>query len=89
MRLDKFLKVSGLIKRRSVAKEACAAGRVSLNGRLAKAATEVHAGDLVEISLARRYLKVEILEIPRGNVPKPKATELYRVLLEQTLPEEW
>ena len=61
MRLDKYLKVSRLIKRRSVAKEVCDGGKVSVNGKTAKAGTEVKVGDVLEIGFGPRMLKVEVL----------------------------
>lgn len=63
MRLDKFLKVSRVIKRRPVANEACDAGRVIVNGKLAKASTEVKIGDIVEIKYGEKIIKFEILTI--------------------------
>ena len=63
MRLDKYLKVSRLIKRRTVAREACDQGRVSLNGRVAKAGAAVKVGDVIEIAFGTRNVKAEILDI--------------------------
>ena len=63
MRLDKFLKVSRVIKRRTVANEACDAGRVSINGRTAKASSEVKLGDIVEIVYGEKIIKFEITSI--------------------------
>lgn len=63
MRLDKFLKVSRVIKRRPVANEACDAGRVSINGKIAKASTEVKVGDIVEIKFGEKTIKFEISAI--------------------------
>jgi ribosomal 50S subunit-recycling heat shock protein len=80
MRLDRFLKVSRLIKQRSVAKWACDAGRVSLLGRKAKAGTVVKPGDELTISLRDRTLVVRVLETPRGNVSKERAPTLYELL---------
>jgi len=77
MRIDKFLKVSRLIKRRTVAAEACEAGRVSVNGKTAKPGLDVKPGDLVEIRFGDRALKVEVLEI-RETVGKSEAAALYR-----------
>ena len=62
MRLDKYLKVSRLIKRRTVANEACDAGRVMINGKTAKAGTDVKVGDVIEIGFGTRNVKVEVLE---------------------------
>ena len=72
MRLDKFLKVSRLIKRRTVANEACDAGRVTVNGSAAKASVKVKPGDIIEIQFGTKSVKVEVLEIKetfRGNLP--------------------
>ncbi|MBD3367100.1 MAG: RNA-binding S4 domain-containing protein [Candidatus Eisenbacteria bacterium] len=80
MRLDRFLKLSRLIKQRSVAKAACDAGRVELVGRKAKAGSEVDVGDEIVLNLRDRTLVVRVLEIPRGNVSKDRARTLYEVL---------
>lgn len=79
MRLDKFLKVSRLIKRRTVANEACSAGRVLVNGKTAKAGTNVKPGDKIEIQFGNRETAVEVLEIA-DTVKKDQASELYRYL---------
>ncbi len=81
MRLDKYLKVSRLIKRRTVAKEACDGGRVSLNGRQAKAGTEVNPGDVLEIRFGNRLGRYEVVAI-QETVRKELAGEMYRVLNE-------
>lgn len=80
MRLDQFLKLSRLIKQRSVAKWACDAGRVEVLGRKAKAGTEVRVGDELTIGLRDRTLRVRVLEIPTGNVSKGRAPTLYELL---------
>jgi ribosomal 50S subunit-recycling heat shock protein len=80
MRLDRFLKLSRLIKQRSVAKWACDAGRVSILGRRAKAGTTVRVGDELTISLRDRTLEVRVLEIPTGNVSKERAATLYELI---------
>ncbi len=77
MRLDKFLKVSRLIKRRTVANEACDAGRVLVNGRPAKASLSVKAGDVIEIQFGAKAVKVEVLSV-QETVKKDDAAELYR-----------
>ena len=77
MRLDKFLKVSRLIKRRAVANEACDGGRVSGNGAPAKASREVKAGDVIEIRFGERTTRVEVLNVAEA-VPKADAAALYR-----------
>ena len=79
MRLDKFLKVSRLIKRRTVANEACDAGRVSVNGKVAKAGVAVKAGDIIEICFGTRNVKVEVLDVAE-TVRKEEAKELFRYL---------
>ncbi len=79
MRIDKFLKVSRIIKRRTVASEACTAGRITLNGRTAKAGAEVKIGDTVEVSLGPKKMKFEILSLSE-HVKKDDAAEMYRVL---------
>ena len=81
MRLDKYLKVSRIIKRRTVAKEACDGGRVVVNGRVAKAGTEVKAGDVMEIRFGSRLGRYEVLAV-QETVRKENAAELYRVLAE-------
>lgn len=79
MRLDKYLKVSRLIKRRTVANEACDAGRVLINGREAKASAAVKAGDILEIQFGSKTVKVEVLNV-QETVRKEEAQELYRYL---------
>ena len=79
MRLDKFLKVSRLIKRRTVANEACDAGRVMVNGKTAKASADVKAGDILEIAFGTRTVKAEILSV-QETVRKEEASEMIRYL---------
>lgn len=79
MRLDKYLKVSRLIKRRTVANDACDAGRISVNGKAARASYEVKPGDILEISLGSNRLKAEVLSVVEV-VRKEAAGELYRVI---------
>ncbi len=79
MRLDKFLKVSRLIKRRTVANEACDAGRVKVNGHRAKASTRVKVGDEIEIAFGNRTVRVEVLRLEE-TVKKEDAAELFRYL---------
>ncbi len=81
MRLDKYLKVSRIIKRRTVAKEACDGGRVSINGKVAKAGAEVKLGDVMEIRFGNRLGKYEVTSI-QEVVRKENATEMYRVVSE-------
>lgn len=79
MRLDKFLKVSRLIKRRTIANEACDAGRVLVNGKTAKASLAVKAGDVIEIQFGNREVKAEILNVAE-TVRKEEAKDLFRYL---------
>lgn len=77
MRLDKFLKVSRLIKRRTVANEACDGGRVSVNGAPSKASRDVKVGDVIEIRFGERVTKVEVLSVAEA-VSKADAPTIYR-----------
>ena len=79
MRLDKYLKVSRLIKRRTVANEACDAGGVMINGKTAKAGTDVKVGDVIEIGFGTRNVKVEVLDV-QETTRKEDAKELFRYL---------
>ncbi len=79
MRLDKYLKVSRLIKRRTVANEACDAGRVMVNGKVAKASLDVKEGDIIEIGFGNRQVKAEVLEV-RETTRKDDAKEMFRYL---------
>ena len=79
MRLDKFLKVSRLIKRRTVANEACDAGRVLVNGVVAKASVKVKAGDIIEIQFGTKTVKVVVLDI-QDTTKKEEAKDLFRYL---------
>ena len=79
MRLDKFLKVSRLIKRRTVANEACDAGRVLVNGVVAKASVKVKVGDIIEIQFGTRTVKVEVLDI-EDTTKKEEAGDLFKYL---------
>ena len=79
MRLDKFLKVSRLIKRRTVANEACDAGRVLVNGKTAKSSVKVKPGDVIEIEFGTRTVKVEVLDL-QETTKKEEAKELFRYL---------
>ena len=79
MRLDKYLKVCRLIKRRTVANEACDAGRVLINDRPAKASAQVKEGDVLEIQFGSKAVRVEVLNV-QETVKKEEAQELYRYL---------
>ena len=79
MRLDKYLKVSRLIKRRTVANEACDAGRVMINDKPAKASSTVKAGDVITVAFGNKDVKVEVLDV-QETVKKDEAKELFRYL---------
>ncbi len=79
MRLDKFLKVSRVIKRRTIANEACDSGRVMINGRIAKASTNVKCGDIVEIKFGEKIIKFEITST-NEVIKKEAATEMYKII---------
>lgn len=79
MRLDKYLKVSRIIKRRTIANEACDSGRVMLNDKVARASAEVKVGDVIEIAFGTKSVKVEVLDV-QETVKKDAAGEMYRYL---------
>lgn len=79
MRLDKFLKVSRVVKRRTVANEVCAAGRVTINDRASKPGAEVKVGDILEISFGTGKTKIRVLAV-QETVRKEKAAEMYEIL---------
>lgn len=79
MRLDKYLKVSRIIKRRTVAKEACESGRVFINGKLAKPSSEVSEEDIIEIKYSERVLKAKIINIS-NHVLKENANQMYEII---------
>ena len=79
MRLDKYLKVSRLIKRRTIAREACDSGRVLLNGKAAKASSEVKVDDIIEINFGNKSVKVQVLEI-KDTSRKDESKKLFRYL---------
>lgn len=79
MRLDKYLKVSRLIKRRTVANEACDGGRVLINDKPAKASTNVKVGDVITISFGNKEVKVEVLDV-QETVRKEEAAEMFKYL---------
>lgn len=81
MRLDKYLKVSRIIKRRTVANEACSGGRVTLNGKVAKPGAEVKVGDVMTIRFGDRYGRYEILAVAE-TVRKDAAADMYRIITE-------
>ena len=79
MRLDKYLKVSRLIKRRTVANEACDAERIEVNGKRAKASYDVKEGDILEITFGQRTLKIRVVTV-KDNVAKADAAAMYEVI---------
>ncbi|WP_300259137.1 RNA-binding S4 domain-containing protein [Clostridium sp.] len=79
MRLDKYLKVSRIIKRRTVAKEACESGRVIINGKVAKPSNDIKEGDVIEILFGNRNLKARVINIAE-HVRKENAKEMYEIL---------
>ncbi|MCR5322082.1 MAG: RNA-binding S4 domain-containing protein [Lachnospiraceae bacterium] len=79
MRLDKYLKVSRLIKRRTIANEACDAGRVSINGKPAKASSQVNVGDRIDIEFGAKVTSVEVLKIVETQ-KKEEIAEMYKYL---------
>ena len=80
MRLDKYLKVSRLIKRRTVANEACDAGKITVNGKVARASYDVKIGDVIEITLGTRSVKVRVTEV-KEVVRKEEATTMYEAVI--------
>lgn len=78
MRLDKYLKVSRIIKRRTVANEACSGGRVKVNGKTVKASYEVKIGDVIELTMGNRLIKVEVVNIS-GTALKNDAPLMYKL----------
>jgi ribosomal 50S subunit-recycling heat shock protein len=87
LRLDKYLKVSRLIKRRTVAKEICDAGRISINARPAKAGSEVQAGDVLNIRYGQKTTEVKVLSVA-DTARKEAAREMYEILTEQATSDE-
>lgn len=79
MRLDKYLKVSRIIKRRTIANEACDSGRVTINGRVAKASSNVKCGDIVEIKFGEKLIRFEITRVDE-IIKKEEATEMFKML---------
>ncbi|MDP4144509.1 MAG: RNA-binding S4 domain-containing protein [Bacillota bacterium] len=79
MRLDKYLKVSRIIKRRTVAKEACEGGRVTINGKVAKPSTDVKENDIIEIKYAEKTLKAKIINVAQHAL-KEQAKNMYEII---------
>lgn len=85
MRLDKFLKVSRLVKRRTVAAELCQGGHVKINGNTAKPAAEVKPGDLLQLRFGNRLVTVKVEQVPEKAVPAQLADTLYTLIEEKSL----
>jgi len=85
MRLDQFIKISRIIKRRTIAKAVCDDGRVEVNGHPAKAGREVHEGDVLRMNLRSTILTCRILAIPKGNVNANQAHTLYEIISEEKI----
>ncbi len=79
MRIDKYLKVSRIIKRRTIANEACDAGKVSVNGKVARASYDVKIGDIIEIKFGNKEFKIEVLSL-NEYIKKEEANSMYRYL---------
>lgn len=86
MRLDKYLKISRLVKRRTVAAELCQGGHVKMNGQSAKPSTEVKPGNTLQIRFGNRLLTVKVVQVPEKAVPAQLADTLYETI-EETGPE--
>lgn len=83
MRLDMYLKVSRIVKRRTLAKEICNGGRVKINGNPARAGKEINTGDELEIRFGQKTTTFEVLSVPERSVSKNAAAELYRIVGEE------
>lgn len=79
MRVDKFLKISRIIKRRTIAKDVCDADRILINGKLSKPSAKVNVGDVLDINFGNSNFKIEVLEI-KEHVRKDEAEKLYRII---------
>lgn len=80
MRLDKYLKVARIIKRRAIANEACSNSRVTINGKNAKPSKEVKEGDIISIRFGNNLYTIKVTLVPQGNVPKDQITNLYQII---------
>jgi ribosomal 50S subunit-recycling heat shock protein len=90
MRLDLFLKTSRLIVRRSLAQEFCDAGKIKVNGAIAKASKEIRSNDEIEITRRNRFTKLKVLQVPsQKQVSKTDASNLYEIVSEEILEEEF
>ena len=89
MRVDVFLKMSRLVKRRSIAKELCEDGAVALNGRVARAGKELSEGDVLALSLWNRFMELEVVQTPDKPVPARDSRDLYRVIRDERKQAGW
>lgn len=80
LRLDKFLKVSRIIKRRPVAKLVCDNKKIKINGKVVKSSAEVKVADILEIEYFNRYIKAKVIVVPEGNVGKAEASDLIEIM---------
>ncbi len=85
MRIDKFLKISRVIKRRTEAKSACENNCVKINDRIAKAGDTIRIFDTIEIRFRHKILEIEVLKIPEGNVSVSSASQFYRIIKEEKI----
>jgi ribosomal 50S subunit-recycling heat shock protein len=86
LRIDKFFKLSRIIKRRTEAKKACDSGSVMLNGKNAKAGDNVKPNDKIKIFFRHKILEIEVLEIPTGNISIADSSRLYKIIKEEEIP---
>jgi ribosomal 50S subunit-recycling heat shock protein len=89
MRLDKFLQVARIVKRRALAQELCEDGAIAVNGQVAKAGRALKAGDTLVIRMRHQVLHATVTELPTGNVPKERAAMLYRVDGVEEVEQQW
>ncbi len=85
MRLDKFLQLTGLVRRRTIAKQLCDAGKIKVNDKVAKPSTEVCAGDLIEGETGWERWQVKVLQLPKGSVPAHLRSEYVEFLMRQRI----
>ena len=89
MRLDLFLKHTGLVKRRAIAKEMCDGGKVSRDEKKVAPADEVRLGDILHINYGARRIEIKVLDIPRGQIPKEKRENYFQLLAETKTDDGW
>ena len=88
MRIDLYLKKSRLIKQRENAKKACDRGQIHIDDNPVKPSREVHVGDEITLDLVNQRLKIEVLEVPSGNVSKARSREIYRLISSESIDED-